>query len=74
MAVVAEPEEKARANLACSSAATACSKLSLCPCQTCFLVFCWIESYLFGLELLIYSYAPIGFPTPVWAKVVERDI
>ena len=29
MAVVADPDEKASANLACSRAATACSKLSL---------------------------------------------
>lgn len=29
---------------------------------------------LFGLELLVYSYAPTGLPTPVWAKVVEREI
>ncbi len=33
MAVVADPDEKARANLACSRAATACSKLSLEACQ-----------------------------------------
>lgn len=29
---------------------------------------------LFGFELLVYSYKPTGFPTPVWAKVVEREI
>ena len=56
VAVVAEPEEKARACLACSSAAIACSKLSL-----------------LGLELREYSYAPMGFPTLVWANVVDRE-
>ena len=30
------------------------------------------REYLLGFELLVYSYAPIGFPTPDWAKVVER--
>ena len=30
--------------------------------------------YLLGLELLVYSYAPTGFPTPVCAKVVDKDI
>ena len=29
---------------------------------------------LLGFELLVYSYAPIGFPTPCCAKVVEREI
>ena len=29
---------------------------------------------LLGFELLVYSYAPIGFPTPCWAKVVESEI
>lgn len=29
---------------------------------------------LFGFELLTYSYAPTGWPTPFCAKVVERDI
>lgn len=32
------------------------------------------EAYLFGLELLVYSYSPTGLPTDVWAKVVEREI
>ena len=54
--MVAEPEAKASAYLACSRAAIACSKLSR-----------------FGFELREYSCAPIGFPTLVWAKVVERD-
>ena len=30
--------------------------------------------YRLGFELLEYSYAPIGFPTPVCAKVVESEI
>ena len=29
---------------------------------------------LLGFELLVYSYAPIGFPTPCCAKVVESEI
>ena len=33
-----------------------------------------VPKYLFGFELLTYSYAPTGFPTLVWAKVVESDI
>ena len=33
VAVVADPDENARANLACSRIATACSKLSLKACQ-----------------------------------------
>ena len=37
VAVVAEPEEKAREYLACSRAATACSKLSLPPSQPLYL-------------------------------------
>lgn len=31
-------------------------------------------SYLFGFELLVYSYSPMGLPTADWAKVVEREI
>lgn len=29
---------------------------------------------LLGFELLTYSYAPTGFPTPVWANVVDSEI
>lgn len=29
---------------------------------------------LLGFELLVYSYAPIGFPTPCCANVVESEI
>lgn len=72
--MVAEPEEKARAYLACSRAAIACSKLSLCEMSESGSVSSVIPTYLLGLELLTYSYAPMGFPTPVWAKVVEREI
>lgn len=74
MAVVADPDEKARANLACSRAATACSKLSLEACQKACKTPDSNHSYRFGFELLVYSYAPTGWPTPVCAKVVEREI
>jgi len=57
VAVVAEPEEKARAKRACSRAAIARSKLSR-----------------LGLEDREYSYSPTGFPTLVWANVVESEI
>lgn len=57
VAVVAEPDEKARAWRACSKAATAVSKLCL-----------------FGLDDLVYSYAPMGWPTADWANVVLRVI
>lgn len=33
-----------------------------------------VGSYLFGFELLVYSYSPMGLPTADWAKVVEREI
>lgn len=56
-AVVAEPDENANACFACSSAATAVSKLSR-----------------FGFDDRLYSYLPIGLPTLVCAKVVERDM
>lgn len=55
--MVAEPEEKARAYLACSRAAIQVSKLVL-----------------LGFADRVYSYSPTGFPTAVWAKVVEREI
>ena len=32
------------------------------------------EANLLGLELLVYSYVPIGFPGDVCAKVVDREI
>lgn len=54
--MVAEPEENARAYLACSRAATAVSK------------FC-----LLGFEERVYS-NPMGWPTAVCAKVVDRVI
>lgn len=73
--MVAEPDEKARANLACSSAAIAFSKFSLLYISfSCSNVFISCPAYRFGLELLVYSYAPIGLPTPVCAKVVDREI
>ena len=74
MAVVADPDEKARANLACSRAATACSKLSLEACQNRWKAPEADIRYRFGFELLVYSYGPTGLPTPVCAKVVEREI
>ena len=74
MAVVADPDEKARANLACSRAATACSKLSLEARQKRWKAPESDLHYRLGFELLVYSYAPTGLPTPVWAKVVEREI
>ena len=33
-----------------------------------------LGAYLLGFELLVYSNAPTGLPTPVCAKVVEREI
>ena len=74
MAVVADPDEKARANLACSRAATACSKLSLAACQKAWKAPEPELHYRLGFELLVYSYAPMGLPTAVCAKVVEREI
>ena len=74
MAVVADPDEKAKAKLACSRAATACSKLFLKACQKTRTAAESDLHYRFGFELLVYSYAPRGLPTPVWAKVVEREI
>jgi hypothetical protein len=32
------------------------------------------ETYRLGFEERAYSYSPTGFPTSVWAKVVEREI
>lgn len=74
-AVVAEPDEKARAKRACSRAATAFSKLSLqYICQAKIFSGHRCAADLFGFELLVYSYAPTGFPTPVWANVVDSEI
>lgn len=73
VAVVAEPEEKARAKRACSRNAMAFSKFSLSPTLTT-LQRGYERDYLLGLELLVYSYAPTGLPTPDCANVVERDI
>ena len=74
-----EPEEKARAKRACSSAATAFSKLSLYGAGNSQTTGPWQRETTgvkdrFGLELLVYSYAPTGLPTPVWANVVDREI
>ena len=50
------------------------SKLSLQEeFRTCFDIIN-VETCLFGFELLLYSYAPTGFPTPVCAKVVDKEI
>lgn len=73
VAVVAEPDEKASANRACSRAATAVSKLSLSSYQSETTMRTCCE-YLFGFELRTYSYAPTGLPTPICAKVVDREI
>lgn len=74
MAVVADPDEKARANLAFSRAATACSKLSLKCVRRARKGPGSDFVYRLGFELLVYSYTPMGLPTAVCAKVVEREI
>jgi hypothetical protein len=54
-AVVAEPEEKARAKRACSSAAIAVSKLSLSRESQRHSDHCRLHTNRFGFELLVYS-------------------
>ena len=63
MAVVADPDEKAKAKLACSRAAKVCSKMFLKACQKTRKVAESDIHYRFGFELLVYSYAPRGKPT-----------
>ena len=55
MAVVADPDEKARAYLACSRAATACSKLSLKRVRRHEMGTGSVLRYRLGFELLVYS-------------------